>query len=136
MSVALLSRTARFAGRLLRLLIVLFLLLDAVAHVLVPAPVMDAFARIGFPVHLSVAIGVLAAACLVLYVVPRTAVVWAILLTGYLGGATAIQLRAASPSFEVAFPVLCGVLVWCGLLLARPDARSTILGTKVRMVAS
>jgi hypothetical protein len=58
MNVTAVSRTALFAGRALQVLIVLFLLLDAVAHVFVPVPVMDALARIGFPLHLSIAIGV------------------------------------------------------------------------------
>jgi len=51
-----------------------------------------------------------------------------IVLTGYLGGATAIQLRAASPPFEVVFPALCSLLVWGGLLLARPGLTSVLTG--------
>jgi len=136
MSAAVVSRTALLAGRCVRALIVLFLMFDVVGHVLRPAPVTDALTRIGFPPHLSVAVGVLAAACLTAYVVPRTAVLGAILLTGYLGGATAIQLRADSPPFEIAFPVLCIVLVWSGLLLARPDARLLMLGAHVRRPTS
>jgi hypothetical protein len=127
MSAATVSRSGLLAGRVVRVVIVLFLLFDAVGHVVNPAPVMEAMARIGFPVHLSAAVGVVEGICLALYVVPRTAVLGALLLTGYLGGATAIQLRAGSPPFEVFFPVLCGMLVWGGLLLARPDVRTFLL---------
>ncbi len=130
------SRSTQLASRVIQTVIALFLLFDVVGHVMRPAPVMDALTRIGFPVHFSVAVGILLAACVALYVVPRSAVLGAILLTAYLGGATAIQLRAGSPPFEVAFPVVCLVLVWSGLLLARPDARLLILSTHVRPVAS
>ena len=114
----------KVAGRVVYALIVLFLLFDVVGHVLNPAPVTQAMTRIGFPVQLSPAIGIVEAACLILFVIPRTSVLGAILLTGYLGGATAIQLRAFSAPFETAFPILCGALAWIGLLLSRPHVRA------------
>jgi hypothetical protein len=116
----------KIAGRIVYALIVLFLLFDVVGHVLNPAPVMQAMTRIGFPVALSPAVGILEAACVIVFLIPRTSVFGAILLTGYLGGATAIQLRAFSPPFETAFPVLCGALVWIGLVLARPKVRALL----------
>jgi hypothetical protein len=116
----------KIAGRIVSAFIVLFLLFDVVGHVLNPDPVAQAMTRIGFPVLLSPAIGLLEAACVIVYLMPRTSVLGAILLTGYLGGATAIQLRAFSPPFETAFPVLCGALVWIGLLLARPNVRALL----------
>ena len=114
----------KVAGRVVYAFIVLFLLFDVVGHVLHPPPVTQAMTRLGFPVQLSPAVGTVEAVCLILFVIPRASVLGAILLTGYLGGATAIQLRAFSAPFETAFPVLCGALVWTGLLLSRPSVRA------------
>jgi hypothetical protein len=69
------------------------MLFDTVSHLAVPAPVADAFRKLGFPVSLSIYLGVLEAIFIVLYVAPQTAILGSILLTGNLGGALAIQLR-------------------------------------------
>ncbi|HME80936.1 MAG TPA: DoxX family protein [Candidatus Eremiobacteraceae bacterium] len=106
-----------WTGRVLTVLSVLFLLFDAVAHIMQPGPVVDAMGRLDFPMNLSAGVGILEIACVLIYAIPRTAVLGAVLLTGYLGGATAIQLRAGSPLFEVLFPIIMGVLVWAGILL-------------------
>ena len=97
-------------------LIVLFMLFDSTLHILKPAPVVDAFARVGFPLRLSVCIAVASLVSALLYAIPRTSVLGAILLTGYLGGAVAIHARAGSSLFgETLFPIYMGVLVWGGL---------------------
>lgn len=108
-----------WTGRVLSILAVLFLLFDAVGKFMVPppAPVAQAFARLGLPLSLSIGIGVLLAVSTIIYAIPRTAVLGAVLLTGYLGGAVAIQMRAGSPTFETVFPVLFGVIVWAGVYL-------------------
>jgi hypothetical protein len=116
----------KLTGRIAYALVALFMIFDVVSHVLNPAPVAEAMTRLGFSGQLSLAIGIVAAICLILFVIPRTSVFGAILLTGYLGGATAIQLRASSPPFETAFPVLFGALVWIGLVLARPSVRALL----------
>jgi hypothetical protein len=78
-------------------------------------------------VSLASGLGLLELVCLVLYVVPRTAVLGAILLTGYLGGATAAQVRIGAPLFtRVLFPVYVGVLVWGGLFLREDRLRTLI----------
>jgi integral membrane sensor domain MASE1 len=115
-----------WTARTLRVLVVLFLLADAASHVLKPAPVVDAFQRLGFPLTLSPELGILMLVLLVLYAVPRTSVAGAILLTGYLGGAVATQLRAGSPPFETMFPVLVGILVWVPLGLTDQRARAIV----------
>ncbi|HEX4489119.1 MAG TPA: DoxX family protein [Terriglobales bacterium] len=107
-----------WAGRTISALMVLFLLFDGVIHVLKIAPVVKAFAELGLPLSISVPIGVVELICVVLYVVPLTSVLGAVLLTGYLGGAIAIHLRIGSPLFSNAlFPVYVGVLLWLGLFL-------------------
>ncbi len=119
-------RATLWAGRILTAIAALFLLFDAGLHMFQPAPVIDAMTRLQFPMGLTLWIGVLELLCVILYVIPRTAVLGAVLLTGYLGGATAIQVRAGSPTFEEIFPVIMGVLVWLGLLLRDKGLRKLI----------
>jgi uncharacterized membrane protein (UPF0182 family) len=111
------SKGRTWTGRVLSMLAVLFLLFDAYGKLAQPAPVLQASARIGFPVHLLFGIGVILLVCAVLYAIPRTAVLGAVPLTGYLGGAVEVQLTAGSPIFETIFPVLFGILVWSGIFL-------------------
>jgi len=106
-----------WTGRVLSVVAILFLLFDAAGKLMMPSFVVEAFARLGFPVSLGPGVGVVLVVCTVLYAVPRTAVFGAVLLTGFLGGAVAIQLRAGSPLFETIFPVLFGIVVWAGILL-------------------
>ena len=115
------TRTASWTGRALSALVVAFLVFDGVIHILKPAPVVEAFARLGYPLGAAVTLGVLELAFTALYVIPRTAALGAVLLSAYLGGAVATQLRAGSGWFEVIFPVIIGALVWGGLALR--DAR-------------
>ncbi len=111
------SKAARWSGRIISGLVVLFLLFDGVTKLVRVKPVLKAASQLGFSVPQVVGIGVLLLVCTAIYVIPRTSVLGAILLTGYLGGATAIQVRAANPVFETLFPVIFGVLVWAGLFL-------------------
>ena len=100
----------------------LFLLLDAAAKVLAAAPAVEGTVALGYPAGLVAVIGVVELACVVAYVVPRTAVLGAILLTGYLGGAVATHVRIGNPlASHVLFPVYVALLVWGGLFLR--DAR-------------
>ena len=82
-----------------------------------PAQVVQAFARLGLPLSTAINIGVLLTVSTLIYAIPRTAVLGAVLLTGYLGGAVAIHIRAGSSAFETIFPALVGVLVWAGIYL-------------------
>ena len=104
------ARWTPHGGSALVGLVTLFMLTDAVMHLLVPAPVLDAFRRLEFPTALAVPLGVIELICVAAYVWPRSAVLGAILLTGYLGGATAINLRVGDPTFETLFPVIIGAL--------------------------
>jgi hypothetical protein len=118
-----------WSGRVISGIMVAFFLLDGVLHLMKPAPVLEAFGRLGLPAGLSVGLGVLELVLLVLYLVPTTAVSGAILLTGYLGGAVAIHLRAGSSAFETAFPVILGAAFWLGLFLRRgPGWVSALFG--------
>lgn len=106
-----------WVGRALTGLTVLFLLFDAAGKFVLPQQVVDASIRLGFPVHLNFDLALILSAMTILYLVPITAVLGAVLLTGYLGGAVAIQWRAGMPEFETVFPVLFAVMLWAGILL-------------------
>lgn len=111
------GKRRRVAGRILTGLAILFLLFDAIGKIVVPPQVTAAFVRLGIPIALSTTIAVMLLFCTCFYAIPRTAVFGAVLLTGFLGGAVAIQLRAGSPVFETMFPLLFGILVWAGIYL-------------------
>lgn len=89
-------------------------------------PVAVAFAQLGYPLDLAVGIGILELACLAIYVTPRTSLLGAILLTGYLGGAVASQLRVGHSFFEKVFPIILGVLFWGGLFFRDGRVRTII----------
>jgi hypothetical protein len=107
----------RWTGRVLSGLAVLFMLFDAFGKFTMPSYVVESFTRLGIPLSQGVSIGVLLLISTIIYAVPRTAVLGAVLLTGCLGGAVAIQMRAGSSTFETVFPVLFGVIVWAGVFL-------------------
>jgi hypothetical protein len=108
-------------------LAVLFLFVDGAMKLFKPVPVVEAFARLGYPDHLAVAIGVLLLVCTILYAIPRTSVLGAVLLTGYLGGAVATHVRIGDPLFShVLFPIYFGLLIWGGLLLRDNRLRALI----------
>lgn len=121
------SKTSLWAGRIISALVVLFLVFDGVTKVMKVAPVMEASQRLGFPAGLIVAIGTVLLACTAIYVIPRTSIFGAILLTGYLGGAVVTNLRAGSPLFsETLFPIYFGIFVWGGLYLRDLRLRALI----------
>ncbi|MCU1333291.1 MAG: Arginine/ornithine antiporter ArcD [Candidatus Angelobacter sp.] len=123
------SSKALWTGRILSGLVVLFLLVDAGFKLIkpLPAPAVQAFAQLGYPVELAAGIGILLLSCVALYLIPRTSVLGAILLTGYLGGAVASHVRVGDPWFShVLFPVYIGLLIWGGLYLRDQRLRALI----------
>ncbi len=123
------SKARLWTGWVLTGLFALFMLADGVSHVLKPAPVVEAFSKLGIPLSAAVGLGVVQLLCLGLYVLPRTAVLGAALLTGYLGGAVAIHLHAQDGMFPLLFPVLLGVLMWAGVAARRPAVQRMLLGS-------
>jgi DoxX-like family len=111
------TRTASWSGRILSGLVVAFLAFDGIIHIAKPQAVADAFTQLGFPIRLSVGLGLVELICIMLYVIPRTAFVGALLTTAYLGGAIATQLRADAGWFPTIFPVLVAAFLWGGLAL-------------------
>jgi hypothetical protein len=118
------SKKGVWVGRVLSGLVVLFLIPDGVVKFIRPAPVLEAFAHVGWPVSLANTLGILLLSCVALYAIPRTSILGAILLTGYLGGAVATHLRAGDPLFShVLFPTYLGTLLWLGLYLREERLR-------------
>jgi len=109
-----------WAGRSLSGVVVAFLIFDAITKIITVAPVIEATEKLGIPASTIPGIGILLLICTAIYVVPKTAILGAILLTGYLGGATAIHVRAGSGVFPIVFSVAFGVMTWGGLVLREP----------------
>ena len=125
--VAPLARTMPWAGTVIGAVPVLFLLFDSAIKLAVIQPVVESFAQLGWPVHVAAGLGLLELVCVALYMVPRTAVLGAILLTGYLGGAIATHVRVENPLFtHVLFPVYVALLLWGGLYLREPGLRALV----------
>src|SRR5262245_29425222 len=106
-----------WAGWVVCALPALFLLADGAMKLVKPEVVVKTTVELGYAETVILPLGVVLLACTVLYLIPRTAVLGAILLTGYLGGAVATHVRAGHGLFEVVFPVVFGSLLWGGLLL-------------------
>ena len=108
----------RWLGRVVTALPVLFLTFDGAAKIAMPAPVVEGTESLGYSASVIVPLGILTLACLALHLYRRTAVLGAVLLTGYLGGAVATHVRVGNPLFShILFPVYLGVLIWLGLFL-------------------
>jgi DoxX-like family len=120
------SKTRLWAGRIMSALPALFLLVDGAMKLVKPEPVVKATVELGYSEPVILPLGVVLLACTALYLIPRTAALGAILLTGYLGGAVATHVHAGNGAFEVLLPVVFGALLWGGLVL-RDDRLSRLL---------
>ncbi len=116
-----------WAGRVMSGLAVVFLLMDGVMKVFKPAVVIDACAKLGYPESEIVGIGILLLVCTIVYVIPRTSVFGAIMLTGFLGGAVASNVRIGEPLFShILFPTYIAALLWVGLYVREPRLRALV----------
>jgi hypothetical protein len=121
------SKKGLWAGRILSGLVALFLIPDGIIKFLKPAPVIETSAHLGLPLSLANTLGILVLVCTAIYLFPRTSVLGAILLTGYLGGAVATHLRVGDPLFShVLFPTYLGLLLWLGLYLRDDRLRALV----------
>lgn len=120
------SKGRLWTGRIISALVVLFLLFDSITKVMKVRAVLEASAQLGYPENAIVTIGIILLACTVFYLIPQTAVLGTILLTGYLGGAVAANLRIASPTFNTFFPIIFAALAWTGIFLREPRLATLI----------
>jgi hypothetical protein len=116
-------KAALWSGRVITFIVVAMLLFSAIMKLSMAEPVRTEFARLGYQENVIIAIGVTEIVCALIYAVPQTAVLGAILLTGYLGGAIATHVRIADPFYG---PAIGGVLVWLGVFLRDPRLRKLI----------
>ena len=116
-------RGGLWTARVLGTLVVLFLVVDAAGKILRLAPYVEGTAKVGYPAGVLVPLGLVLLASTILYVVPRTAVLGAILLTGYLGGAVATHVRLEQPFI---MPAVVGIIVWGCLYLRDARIRSLL----------
>ena len=118
------SRTTLWIGRVMSALPVLLVGFGSIMKLMGTASVHEGFARVGIPDHLIVPVGVIELICVLVYLIPRTAALGAILMTGLLGGATMTCLRASDPTYPI--PIIVGMLAWGGLYLRHPRVRELI----------
>ena len=112
----------RTTGIVISVLIGAFLVFDIVIKLTRPQEVVDSMAKLGFPVDKALVMGIVLLVCLVVFAIPRTAVLGALGITAYLGGAVTANMRIEAPLFDtVLFAVYLGVLMWIGLALRRPE---------------
>ena len=121
------SRKTLWAGRVMSGAATLFLLVDATVKVLELPPALEGTTQLGYPASVVFGLGMLQLACLVMYLVPRTSVLGAVLWTGYLGGAVATHVRVGNPLFtHTLFPIYVAALLWGGLWLRDERVRSVL----------
>lgn len=129
------SKKMIWLGRILSTIAVLFMLFDGVTKVMKNEYVIKATAQLGYPESLIPQIGLILLVCVTLYVIPRTSILGAILLTGFLGGAVATNVRIENPLFShTLFPVYVAILVWGGLFLRDVRVRSLFALHKGQLV--
>jgi hypothetical protein len=118
------SKGMLWTGRILTALVTLFLLFDCSVKLIKTPEAVQGTVQLGYQESIIVPLGIVLLICLVCYLIPRTSILGAILLTGYLGGATATNVRVGSP--WILFPVFIGVLVWAGIYFRDPQLRALI----------
>jgi hypothetical protein len=109
------SNAQRWIGRVLSALASLFLLFDGIMKLVKPSVVVQSTLQLGYAESAILGIGLTLLVCTLLYIVPRTSILGGVLLTGYLGGAVASNIRAGMPVFNVVFPMIMAALLWGGL---------------------
>jgi len=124
------SKKMKITGWVLSILAILLLLADGFAKLIKPEPVIQATLQLGYPESTITTIGVLAIICAIIYAIPRSAFLGAILLTGFLGGAIATHFRINNPLFShTLFPVYILLFIWLGLYLRSSSLRKLLLNS-------
>ena len=128
------SRAPLYTGRTFSVLVVLFLAFDSAMKLLMLPPVVEGTAKAGIPVETIVPLGIILLTCTIIYAVPATSVLGAILLTGYLGGAVFVHVRLGDPLFShILSPVYVGVFAWGGLVLRDARLRALLPLTRTQV---
>jgi hypothetical protein len=121
------SKKSLWAGRIISAVPTIFLLVDGGMKLIKPKIVVDTTVQLGYSETVIFPLGLVLLACTCLYAIPRTSILGAILLTGYLGGAVATHVRVGADLFSITFPVIFGCLLWLGLFLRDSRLRALVL---------
>jgi hypothetical protein len=125
------SRARLWTARIMSGIVILFMLFDGIGKMAKPAAVVDGSVMLGYAEHHLTTMGVLALLCTILYAIPRTRFLGALLLTGFLGGAVATHLRVDNPLWShLLFPVYVAILAWGALWLSDRRLRSLLWGKR------
>jgi hypothetical protein len=119
-------KALRWIGWILSVLPALMLLLGGVMNLTKAPAAVEGAVKLGFPESVVFGLGVVVVICVILYLIPQTAVLGAILLTGWLGGAVASHVRAGDPWAHIIVPPVFGAILWLGLYLRDPRLRALI----------
>jgi len=117
------SKGMLWTGRVISAIPVLMLFMSAAMKFAKPAPVIEGFEKLGWPARYAIGLGILELACAIVYLIPRTSILGAILVAGYLGGAIATHVRIGEPFYG---PAILGVLAWLGLYLRDTRLRALV----------
>ncbi len=117
------SKSSLLAGRIISVICILFLLFDAIAKILKESNSVKGTVTLGYSENMVTVIGTILLISTIIYIIPRTAILGAILITGYLGGAIAIMLRVGTPTY---FPIIFGILIWLSLYLRNEKVKSLL----------
>ncbi len=120
------SKGMLWTGYIISGLVVLFMIFDGATKVMKVPQVIQASAKLGYDAAAVVGIGATLLICTALYVIPRTSIFGAILLTGYLGGAVDANVHSGTALFNISFPIIFGVLVWLGIYLRDQRLRALV----------
>ena len=124
------SKKMKITGWVLSILAILLLLADGLGKLIKPEPVVKATLELGYPENTITTIGILVIICAIIYAIPRSALIGAILLTGFLGGAIATHFRINNPLFShTLFPVYILLFIWLGLYLRSASLRKLLLNS-------
>ena len=124
------TKKMKITGWVLSILAILLLLVDGLAKLIKPEPVVEATLQLGYPESTITTIGILVIICVIIYAIPRSAFLGAILLTGFLGGAIATHFRINNPLFShTLFPVYVLIFIWLGLYLRSAALRKLLLNS-------
>jgi DoxX-like family len=124
------SNKALWAGRIMSGAAVLFLAFDSIVHVLRLPFAMQSLVDLGYNPQVSLGVGLALLISLLFFVLPRTSFIGAVLITGYLGGAVATNVRVGAGAFSIIFPFIVAIFLWSGLYVASPSIRH-LLGSKM-----
>ena len=118
------SKGMLWAGRIVSALVALFMIFDGTIKVMKTPAAVQGTSQLGYPASVVFPLGIVVLVCVALYAIPRTSVLGAVLLTGYLGGAVATMVRVQSPQYL--FPAVIGVVAWLGIFLRDGRLRALI----------